>query len=70
MLTVNDILFEIVDRIHANKEDMENAKSAGVNLPGFNQPLGAYDELQSLKQWIVDELGDPDGLENQTGGLE
>jgi hypothetical protein len=56
-LFVFDIKVMIQELIERNREEMRKAKSAGINSPGFNQAMGAHDELVSL----LDEINE---LEN------
>jgi len=37
---------------------MVNAKTAGTNSPGFNQPVGAHDALQDLLDWVNENWGE------------
>lgn len=42
------ILDYIDERLRILREELEEAKTYGVNTPGFNQTLGAIDELKLL----------------------
>ena len=56
MKTITEILEEIDSKIEFNlNEAREAAKMSGINCPGANQPMGAADELQALKDWILEE---------------
>lgn len=50
-----DIIDLLKDKIEQAKKDLRESKSAGVNSPGFNQDLGAYDALVSLLSEIMGE---------------
>lgn len=47
-MTEFDLVMYVQDRGHELRERLEEAKRFGVNSPGFNQLLGAVDELQTL----------------------
>ncbi len=52
-MTIEEIIDYLEEQIESNKEEwLEAQKIAGVNSPGANQPLGAMDALQGLKDFI------------------
>jgi hypothetical protein len=49
------VIQEIDDRITRERENMSEARRyGGVNSPGFNQPLGAQDALNYLREAILE----------------
>ena len=54
MIVPAPILEYVQERLAHLTEELEDCKSAGVNSPGFNQTLGALDELR----FLLDALGE------------
>lgn len=50
--TIPALLDFINDRLSLLREELDEAREFGVNTPGFNQTLGAIDELKL----IIDEI--------------
>lgn len=50
--SIDEIIEELKIRITNEEEHLSKSKSAGNNLPGFNQDLGARDALENLLEWI------------------
>jgi len=56
MKTVEEILEQIEYRSEQELAEMkEIRKIAGTQCPGFNQCLGRYDELEEMREFILDE---------------
>jgi hypothetical protein len=54
MITPTPILDYVQERLSTLRVELEECKQAGVNSPGFNQTLGALDELQFLLDAIAE----------------
>lgn len=52
MPDVAAILEHIDDRLSMLREELAEARQSGVNTPGFNQTLGAIDELRMLVEFL------------------
>jgi len=53
MTAAADILAHIEGRLCDLKDQLKEAERFGVNTPGFNQTLGAIDELSLLVEHIT-----------------
>jgi hypothetical protein len=49
------LLEHINERLAHLRESLAEARKFGVNTPGFNQTLGAIDELQMLLDVIAEQ---------------
>lgn len=58
-------LTELIEKIESDIEreqlSMNDARKAGMNSPGFNQPLGAFDALLCLLDWVKENWVEVEG---------
>ncbi len=53
-ITKNQLRLWLKEELSRERGNMREAKTAGVNSPGFNQSLGAHDAYQKLLDMVDD----------------